>query len=313
MKKNIILKRILFVLFFTFFFSASYVSAFSDLSIPEENIFFFNENPIEGELVRIYATVENSGDKDSRGFVRFLVNGIRIGSDQPFSVLSGQNSTVFVDWWPLEGVYSISAEILNTDPKDEILENNIAKVLDFYVAKNGDTENFTNQNQEYLPIEENNPAEQTIVKDLPRTENDIFNEEEKKEFTIEEVKYTFPDEKEAEYKINVIIAKSRTSWNTWKFDALGGDSSFVYLWDFGDGKFSDSRNPEHVFSKTGEFLVSVTVADRSGGLGEATEIINIGFWHLGNPLVKVIMGFLIVFSLVLVFLIVFKVLPEVKN
>lgn len=61
-----------------------------------------------------------------------------------------------------------------------------------------------------------------------------------------------------------------------EFDASGSydtDGFIVkYLWDFGDGTSSDLVNPSHVYQKTGEYSVKLTVTDDSGEKGEFTSI-----------------------------------------
>lgn len=40
-----------------------------------------------------------------------------------------------------------------------------------------------------------------------------------------------------------------------------GDNSITYLWDFGDGESSDKADPRHTFTKSGTYLVVLTVKD----------------------------------------------------
>jgi len=120
------------------------------------------------------------------------------------------------------------------------------------------------------------------------------------DWEIEEVEYTFPDESEADYDLDVIIAKSRVSWNEWKFDALGVDSGYVYLWDFGDNKLAQTKNLTHKFSGSGEYKISLSVSDTLGGLGTAEEVVLIGFWSIGNPWIKIFLGLLGIFSIGLI-------------
>lgn len=126
------------------------------------------------------------------------------------------------------------------------------------------------------------------------------------EYEIEEVTYTFPDQSEADYMLDIMIAKSRASWSKFKFDVLGADNSYIYLWDFGNGKLSQSADVEHDFKKSGEYEVMLSVSDTKGGLGEAKETIVIGFWNIGNPFVKSLILLLGIFSLSLVGYIVFQ-------
>ncbi|MBI1961694.1 MAG: PKD domain-containing protein [Parcubacteria group bacterium] len=119
------------------------------------------------------------------------------------------------------------------------------------------------------------------------------------EYAVEEVTYTFPDASEAAYALSVSIAKSRANWNTYEFDVLGADPSFVYLWDFGDGTYSQEPSPRHSFPGSGEYAVTLSVSDADGGLGVGEERISIGFWNIGNLLVQLIVGCLALAALLL--------------
>ncbi len=46
--------------------------------------------------------------------------------------------------------------------------------------------------------------------------------------------------------------------------ATGGDGVISYLWDFGDGVTSNSRNPTHIYSKQGTYFAKLTVSDADG-------------------------------------------------
>ena len=114
--------------------------------------------------------------------------------------------------------------------------------------------------------------------------------EQEPEYAVEEVTYTFPDASEAAYALSVSIAKSRTDWNTYEFDVLGADPSFVYLWDFGDQTYSQEPSPGHSFPGSGEYAVTLSVSDADRGLGVAEERISIGFWNIGNLAVQLVIG-----------------------
>ncbi|MDP3995291.1 MAG: PKD domain-containing protein [bacterium] len=107
-------------------------------------------------------------------------------------------------------------------------------------------------------------------------------QEEQPEYAIEEVEYTFPDAPEAAYELDVVIAKSKVSWNTYQFEALGAEDSYLYVWDFGDQTYSQSQSPEHKFPGSGEYEIKVSVSDGAGGLGTATERVSIGFWNMAH-------------------------------
>lgn len=113
-----------------------------------------------------------------------------------------------------------------------------------------------------------------------------------REFTREEVTYTFPDKAQAEYELGVEIAKSRLKWQEWQFEALGVPDSFIYLWDFGDGKLAEGKEPIHAFPGAGQYKVTLSASDNAGGIGTAETLISIGFWNLANPWLQAVLGVL---------------------
>ena len=74
---------ILFSAILLSFFAYTQISfAKTDLSIAENDITFSKLEPLDGDLVRIYARVFNAGDGEVSGFVVFLSNGKEIADRQ---------------------------------------------------------------------------------------------------------------------------------------------------------------------------------------------------------------------------------------
>lgn len=59
---------------------------------------------------------------------------------------------------------------------------------------------------------------------------------------------------------------------TVQFVDLSGGSVTTWLWSFGDGTTSTSRNPVHVYEQEGEFDVSLTVTDGASATDTKTEV-----------------------------------------
>jgi PKD repeat protein len=53
------------------------------------------------------------------------------------------------------------------------------------------------------------------------------------------------------------------------------DQTLTWLWDFGDGKESTDESPTHEYSKSGDYIVTVTVTDDDGDTAEDTVSITI--------------------------------------
>ncbi|MDP1709615.1 MAG: PKD domain-containing protein [Candidatus Komeilibacteria bacterium] len=131
-----------------------------------------------------------------------------------------------------------------------------------------------------------------------------------KEFTREELNYEFPALTEANRKIEITLAASRQNWRTWKFEALGAAGITHYLWDWGDGKLSESQEAMHSFPGSGTYKVVLSVSDDNGGVGQAEKTIIIGFWHLANFWFQLLLGFLILSSVGLGVVVGFNLLPQ---
>ncbi|MEK7188889.1 MAG: PKD domain-containing protein [Patescibacteria group bacterium] len=349
----------------------------ADLALPKENIYFSNAKPLSGEIVRIYATVKNASQQDVRASVKFAVNGNQVGGLQPITVLSQKESTVFVDWGPLEGYYDIEVSVVNPDIGDENQDNNAALVSDFVVDldtdKDGifdtidmDDDNDTvedglervkgsnpliadtdkdgapdgvdafpaDPNEKYdndndgignnadpdndndgvlngddpAPFDPNvtrkevpqapqaEPTPPVESEPAPAQESEPAVAPETEDYAIEAVEYTFPDEDEAEYSLDIVIAKSKVAWNGYQFEVLGGNSSYLYLWDFGDGTYEQTAQARHEFPGSGEYEVTLSASDGAGGLGVARERVSVGFWHMGNIMVQLMVGLLALFG-----------------
>lgn len=70
--------------------------------------------------------------------------------------------------------------------------------------------------------------------------------------------------------IAVAASFTRTSGLTQSFtDTSVGGNINSWLWDFGDGTTSTSQNPSHIFPSTGNFTVTLSASNDSGGVGTA--------------------------------------------
>jgi LPXTG-motif cell wall-anchored protein len=142
--QNFYLKNIISVacLAFVFLFLSGFALASSDLSISNADLTFSKDKIFDGDSVRIYARVLNSGDMDVTGSVVFTLNGKQLGAAQPVSLKVNTYDDVFVDWQVTAGNYDITAKILNTLPVDEIAENNQTEKKDFFIDKDTDNDDI---------------------------------------------------------------------------------------------------------------------------------------------------------------------------
>ena len=83
-----------------------------DLSVGSSSVWFSTDSYLEGNTIRIWASVANNSSEDLLGSVHLTANGNQIGSDQAVSALAGKTDEVFVDWTPSTyGTYSIQVTV----------------------------------------------------------------------------------------------------------------------------------------------------------------------------------------------------------
>ena len=140
-------RLLLFIVVFSLviLFSADVSLAKTDLSITENDITFSKENAMEGEIIRMFARVLNTGDTDVYGHVVFLSNGKEISDPQPISVRTNNYDDVFIDYKISAGSHSITAKIISENPSDENLENNTALKKEYFVDSDTDKDGSGNQ------------------------------------------------------------------------------------------------------------------------------------------------------------------------
>jgi PKD repeat protein len=82
--------------------------------------------------------------------------------------------------------------------------------------------------------------------------------------------------------------------------SFDSDGSIVnWTWDFGDGNSSYSQNPTHIYTKTGTYIVTLTVIDEGGGIDNYSLSIEVKQKKDGTP------GFELVFVIGAVMVIMF--------
>lgn len=74
--------------------------------------------------MRIYAAATNPGNEDLRGVVRFYDGKEQIQGDQPVSILSGRDDSVFVDWKTEPGDHTIKVTLIPFENEDDNPDNN---------------------------------------------------------------------------------------------------------------------------------------------------------------------------------------------
>ena len=129
----------------------------NEISIGQDSVRFSTDRILEGNLTRIYATVQNQSISDLKGTVQFYDQsaGSQIGSDQTVSILAGGSDDIFVDWYPpFEGTHHISITIDPWITKNDDPDNNSAS-LTVEVLKDTDHDGITDEDD---PDDDNDGA-----------------------------------------------------------------------------------------------------------------------------------------------------------
>ncbi len=157
-------------------------------------------------------------------------------------------------------------------------------------------------------VADNVPEEETVVSEAPsqeesRKSNDVVSRlftRENSEQVIEvegRLQDIALDERFAHGVLNLSanarFVLSKLDWNTFEFIALDDVGELQYRWDFGDGAVSSERRIAHEYSKSGKYIVTLSVTDTSGMIVEDTEMVTISFFHFSNPILVVVVIFLI--------------------
>lgn len=103
------------------------LSATVDLALDANSISFSEEKLYAGDVIRIYARVNNLGDTDASAYVLFYQGGLLIAKSQPVSLLAhGNPDDVYVDFAVPTGTFNIRAVIQGSSPQDQNPANDSA-------------------------------------------------------------------------------------------------------------------------------------------------------------------------------------------
>lgn len=153
-------------------FPAHLFAASGDLYIGSGDLWLSDTTVVHGQTVRIYASVNNDTSSDLLGSVKFVnqTTGDQIDSDQAVSVLAGKTDTVFVDWTPTAGTYTIVATVYPWDTSADSSENNslsLTTTVDYDADSDGvgNAQDPNDDNDEAVDSEDAFPYDDTETED----------------------------------------------------------------------------------------------------------------------------------------------------
>lgn len=118
--------------------------ASGDLAMDDSSVWFSSSQFLEGQSVRIWASVQNNSPSDLLGSVRFTSKDGTIDSDQAISALAGKTDEVFVDWIPPSyGEYVITVTVIPWDGTSDNPDNNVVQ-KSVYVEQDTDRDGVAN-------------------------------------------------------------------------------------------------------------------------------------------------------------------------
>ncbi len=118
-------------------------AALYDLRISPENIMLQPSNIIARQPVRIYATVENVGERDTEATIEFYDGTRRIGSKFVSVRASGRPDEVWIPWTPeSEGEHMLRIRLVSdSDTPDENADNGVVE-MPIYSDRDTDGDGF---------------------------------------------------------------------------------------------------------------------------------------------------------------------------
>ncbi|MAF59620.1 MAG: Ig-like domain-containing protein [Candidatus Pacebacteria bacterium] len=109
----------------------------------QTSVWFEKEPFFAGETIRVYTALANSTEADVTGTVKFLSNGVEIGSGDVVLERQGGFQVIWTDWTPLAGTHTVTAkfvDVVTTEPGEAPQEIEYTGEVATAEVKNADTD-----------------------------------------------------------------------------------------------------------------------------------------------------------------------------
>jgi PKD repeat protein len=126
-----------------------------------------------------------------------------------------------------------------------------------------------------IESEKDNEGNNQYVDELPEDDNNIENNENDNINNSILINETYIES----IKVKIISGEklgSNSLSYSFKGIILDNNSNYMdYFWDFGDNSTSEVKNIDHIYKKSGKYLVMLTVFDDIGNIGIAEKELNV--------------------------------------
>lgn len=182
-------KRALLFIFAGMLLASPSWAALYDLQLSSEDIVLQPRYPIAKQPVRIYATVQNLGERDTEATIEFFDGERKIGSKFVSVRTGGRPDEVWLEWTPMsEGDHLLRVRLVSdSDTPDEDLTNGSA-TLEVYADRDTDEDTYPDRvdqdddNDGTLDVNDQFPLDPRRQKDTDKDgiddkeDNDIDND-----------------------------------------------------------------------------------------------------------------------------------------
>ena len=177
--KRKVLRGLLSILIFLALGLPCAIFANADLSMLETDITFSEDEPLEGQTIRIFTRIFNVGDEDMKGFIEFLIDGKKFSDPQPISVKVNTYDDVFVSWTVKSGNYKVESRIVGITQIDDNPDNNEVIKKEIFVDLDSDGDGIGNA-KDLDDDNDGTPDDQEIIIGtspiMPDTDGDDIND-----------------------------------------------------------------------------------------------------------------------------------------
>ncbi len=202
-------------------------------------------------------------------------------------------------------------DVCDTDDDDDGLSD------DFENDLGTDSENTDSDNdgiddaQDYYPNDSSRQEEEAVQEAISEIAEIFSNDDENAiavdediEIEVDETLLARTSGSQLNISSNAAFIYVRDGWKTYEFEALAVDGSYTALaWDFGDGTSSAQKTAVHEFRSAGNYIIRLSEIDNEGNILSDHQEIEISFFHLKNPLVRLVVGALLILLITAILLI----------